>query len=352
MKQHQRRPRPRHVIRNKRRILAATRWIAVFLLGIVGASLAAAAERPAADDSADSAAAPAASPWMPTRWPLGTRARYAVQWEREFPPGIALDAALLSGLNGRQTATVDLEVMADRSDQQYLLWRPHLPAAQVDLQADIALAIWRLAISQTLEVVLTAHEDGSLAYTLRNQESLRRSLWPKLLEIARHAGVEPDCEGESQTSIFCRLNSAEGLSDWLLRPIAGYFECVGLEAGADAEVEWTAPHPSPTIGAAVQMHHRHQWLPAQADGWVRTQTTTVPDAAQLQSWARTQLAPGHGEHPAVVQALALLHTHTTVHCVIDPESGLPVEVHRTQLSGEDPALQARESVRFQRLGTL
>jgi hypothetical protein len=212
-----------------------------------------------------------------------------------------------------------------------------------------ALALWQLAIAQTLELVLDAGDDGSLAYTLRNLEGLRRSVWPKVQQIARAAGVEPDCAGEPRASMLCRLNTADGLNDLLLRPIQGFFECVGLEPGFDAVSEWSGPHPAPTIGAAVDMHYRHEWLPAQADGRLRTESSIEPDPEQLRAWAMTQFDAGQRANPAIQQVLAQLRLRTTVHCVIDTEDGWPDEVRHVQVTGKDAALQSRESVRFQRL---
>lgn len=286
---------------------------------------------------------------LPTDWPTGSRQRFALHWQREFSTDLQIDATLGSGMNGAQHAELDLEVLEGGGEQVRLRWRPRLKAPRADPAT--ATALWQLNLSQTLDLDLSLPKDGSLNYQVSDPQALHQQVWPQLVAVAQAQGLELDCASPTlKGSVLCQLDTPEGMAEWLLRPIEGFMFCLGLEIGADTAVAWDEPHPRPSIGAAVQMHFKRTWAPAQADGLVRIHTAATPDAEQLSAWLHSQLDPATDYPPQLLEWLAQFQIHIALDCAMDPHDGWPVTVLQTLTMGDVAQPQASESLRVQRLG--
>jgi hypothetical protein len=302
---------------------------------------------------AAAASPPPARVELPMDWNVGGQQRYRATWTR------ALEAWRAPGspppsMNAQVRGTVAIRVL-ERSKAGYVLrWEPVLagaapPRARGDVDAAAAGA-WRLGLSLPLELVVDFERPADPL--LRNGGEVRETLARHVQEFLRElpGQADLDCLDRDAGSAACQVVGSEAAtSSMVLRSVAPFFRCTGLELSPGAPETWSVPHPNPQIGAAVSIENRREVMGyAPASPRIRVKATTEANAAQLQAWINRQVAAMPGGNDLLQKVVAELSVRFETDCTMDRRTGWPMTIELKTVGGS-ALYQGSETVRFERI---
>jgi hypothetical protein len=287
-------------------------------------------------------------------WAAGEPLGYHASWSRGMSRW-ALPGDPPPGMNVTHEAELAIRVV-ERTDDAYLLrWEPTLvssPAETVARPMDVstaAAAVWQFLLTIPLDLSVDRRTPGA-APSVKNAAELHERLQRRERDVLAEAGIPMDCESADAPKVACDLlGTAERSAAWSRQYVSPFFHCFGLTFDADGPTTWTAPHPNPDIGDAVSIDYRRELIDFDpGSSTIQAKTTVQPNAAELQAWARAQMAKlPEGSESVIERVLDQWTFRIETVCTMDRSSGWPIVIEQ-RTTGGSRDYDAFETVRFER----